>query len=113
MVGEIQRGTQSSVKQMKHGVSEVEEGVELADMTGQAMRRIRDSFNDVMQVVQEISEALNEQNRASDEVAETVERFAGMAQQNQEATRHSSGTAHTLQSLAAKLEQTVKRFSLD
>ena len=83
MVGEIQRGTQSSVKQMKHGVSEVEEGVELADMTGQAMRRIRDSFNDVMQVVQEISEALNEQNRASDEVAETVERFAGMAQQNQ------------------------------
>lgn len=113
MVGEIQRGTQTSVQQMQRGVSEVEEGVELADMTGQAMTRIRGSFDEVMQVVQEISDALKEQNRASDEVAETVERFAGMAQQNQEATRHSSGTAHTLQTLAAQLEQTVKRFSLD
>lgn len=113
MVGEIKHGTQTSVEQMKRGVSEVEEGVELADMTGQAMNRIRGSFNDVMHVVQEISDALKEQNRASDEVAETVERFAGVAQQNQEATRHSSGTAHSLQTLAAKLEQTVKRFSLD
>tara|TARA_B100000700_G_scaffold321938_1_gene422345 strand:+ start:3736 stop:5358 length:1623 start_codon:yes stop_codon:yes gene_type:complete len=113
MVGEIQRSTRTSVQQMKRGVAEVEEGVELADMTGQAMVRIRESFNEVMQVVQEISDALKEQNRASDEVAETVERFAGMAQQNQQATSDSSATAHSLQALASQLNQTVKQFSFD
>lgn len=110
MVGKIQTGTQASVKQMENGVQEVEEGVELASMTGQAINDIRSSFERVLQVVQDISQALGEQNSASDEVARNVERFASMAAQNQEATEHTSSTAHRLQTLASKLGQAVSRF---
>lgn len=110
MVGQIQEGTQSTVKQMTAGVREVEEGVELASMTGKAINDIRDSFERVLQVVQDISGALGEQNKASDEVANNVEQFSGMAEQNKEATRHSSATAHSLQTLSAKLAKSVSRF---
>jgi len=110
MVAKIQTGTQASVKQMQHGVQEVEEGVELASMTGQAINEIRESFDRVLQVVQDISNALGEQNAASDEVARNVERFSEMADQNQEATEHTSSTAHQLQTLAGKLGRAVSQF---
>ncbi|MGM0525368.1 MAG: methyl-accepting chemotaxis protein [Pseudomonadota bacterium] len=110
MVAKIQTGTQASVKQMQHGVQEVEEGVELASMTGQAINEIRESFDRVLQVVQDISNALGEQNAASDEVARNVERFSAMADQNQEATEHTSSTAHQLQTLAGKLGRAVSQF---
>lgn len=109
-VAKIQSGTQASVKQMEHGVHEVEEGVELASMTGQAINEIRESFDRVLQVVQDISDALGEQNAASDEVARNVERFSAMADQNQEATEHTSATAHQLQELAGKLSRAVGQF---
>lgn len=110
MVAKIQSGTQASVKQMERGASEVEEGVELASMTGQAITEIRESFDRVYQVVQDISDALGEQNAASDEVARNVERFSAMADQNQEATEHTSSTAHQLQTLASKLARAVGQF---
>ena len=110
MVAKIQSGTQASVKQMERGASEVEEGVELASMTGQAIMEIRESFDRVYQVVQDISDALGEQNAASDEVARNVERFSAMADQNQEATEHTSSTAHQLQTLASKLARAVGQF---
>ena len=110
MVAKIQSGTQASVKQMERGASEVEEGVELASMTGQAITEIRESFDRVLQVVQDISDALGEQNAASDEVARNVERFSDMADQNKEATQHTSATAHQLQVLASKLGKAVSQF---
>lgn len=110
MVAKIQAGTQASVKQMQVGANEVEEGVELASMTGQAITEIRHSFDRVLQVVQDISDALGEQNAASDEVARNVERFSEMADQNKEATEHTSSTAHQLQTLAGKLARAVGQF---
>lgn len=110
MVSKIQTGTQASVKQMERGANEVEEGVELAAMTGQAIVEIRESFDRVSQVVQDISNALGEQNAASDEVARNVERFSEMADQNKEATEHTSATAHQLQTLASKLGRAVSQF---
>ncbi|GGD51052.1 methyl-accepting chemotaxis protein [Lacimicrobium alkaliphilum] len=110
MVGRIQQGTQGTVQQMERGVKEVEEGVELADQTGIAIREIRESFDRVLNVVQDISHALSEQNQASDEVAKHVERFSAMTEQNKEATQHTSSTAHQLQTLAGQLGKAVSRF---
>ncbi|RUO80149.1 chemotaxis protein [Idiomarina tyrosinivorans] len=112
MVALIQQGTQASVAQMEKGVTEVEQGVQLAGDSGEAIREIRVSFDRVLAVVEDISSALSEQNQASAEVAQHVERFSSMAEQNQEATRHTSSTAHQLQGLAEKLKQAVSRFTL-
>lgn len=112
MVGRIQQGTQSTVQQMERGVDEVEEGVELAGKTGVAIREIRESFERVLTVVEDISNALQEQTQASGEVAKHVERFSGMAEQNKEATQHTSATAHQLQALSEQLQRAVSRFSI-
>lgn len=112
MVGKIQQGTQNTVHQMERGVDEVEEGVELAGQTGVAIREIRESFERVLTVVEDISNALQEQNQASGEVAKHVERFSGMAEQNKEATQHTSSTAHQLQALSEQLSRAVERFKV-
>lgn len=112
MVGKIQQGTQSTVHQMKRGVDEVEEGVELAGQTGSAIQEIRASFESVLRVVEDINNALQEQNQASNEVASHVERFSEMAEQNKEATQHTSSTAHQLQALSQQLARAVSRFKV-
>ncbi|WP_113907013.1 methyl-accepting chemotaxis protein [Aliidiomarina celeris] len=112
MVAKIQKGTQDAVTEMENGVIEVDKGMELGRQTSTAIGTIRESFERVVAVVQEISSALNEQNASSQEVAGHIERFAASAEQNQDATRHTSATAHQLQQLAGNLQQLVKRFRI-
>lgn len=112
MVAKIQKGTQDAVEEMENGVSEVDKGRELGGQTTTAISAIRENFNKVVAVVQDISGALHEQNEASDEVSRHVERFAEGAQQNKEATEHTSSTAHQLQALSQQLDAAIKRFRL-
>ncbi|RUO26691.1 chemotaxis protein [Aliidiomarina minuta] len=112
MVAKIQKGTQDAVEEMENGVSEVDKGRQLGEQTSAAISTIRDNFNKVVAVVQDISGALHEQNEASNEVSRHVERFADGAQQNKEATEHTSSTAHQLQALSQQLDAAVKRFRL-
>lgn len=112
MVSKIQKGTQHAVEEMENGVEEVEKGRQLGQQTSAAIETIRANFDNVVAVVQDISSAMHEQNQASDEVARHVERFAGSAQQNKEATEHTSSTAHQLQGLSQQLSQAVARFRL-
>ncbi|MCC5855977.1 MAG: methyl-accepting chemotaxis protein [Idiomarina sp.] len=112
MVAKIQKGTQHAVEQMENGVVEVDKGMELGRETSGAISTIRQSFDRVVAVVQDISGSLHEQNEASQEVAGHVERFAASSQQNQDATQNTSATAHQLQQLATNLKQTVSRFKI-
>ncbi|EKE85414.1 methyl-accepting chemotaxis protein [Idiomarina xiamenensis] len=110
MVGQIQQGTHATVKQIEQGVDAVAQGVDYAAQAGSAITEIRDSFERVLAVVADISQVLAEQHQASAEVARHVDGFAGMAQQNKEATQHTSVTAHQLQLLANQLNQAIARF---
>jgi methyl-accepting chemotaxis protein len=112
MIGKIQHGTHEAVTKMERGVTEVDQGMEWAAGAGDAINTIRDSFEQVLAVVEQISSALREQNAASDEVARNVESIAQMSEQNREATHHASSTAHRLNELAGELGSQVARFAL-
>lgn len=112
MIGKIQGGTHEAVSKMERGVTEVDQGMEWAAGAGDAVNTIRDSFEQVLSVVEQISSALREQNAASDEVARNVESIAQMSEQNREATHHASSTAHRLNELAGELGGAVSRFSI-
>lgn len=112
MIGLILSGTSDAVGQMGSGVTQVNQGVELAAQAGTAITEIQRSFQQVLTVIEQISLNLSEQNAASQEVAGHIERIASMSAQNTEATGHSSKVAHDLKSLSGQLNQAVSRFTL-
>ncbi len=112
MIDSIVRGTVEAVSQMSKGVEQVDQGVIYAGKAGTAIEQIQQNFRAVVQVIESISNALLEQNAASNEVAGHIEHIALMTAQNSEATQHSSAVAQQMKKLAADLSQHLSRFRL-
>lgn len=112
MIGEIQQGTQTAVKHMELGTSQVEKGVTVAAATGEAMNSIEAGAVKVLAAVDEISTALQEQATASNQISQGVERIAQMTEENSAAVNEVSRAAGELQKLATTLKGNVGRFKL-
>jgi len=112
MIEKIQAGVRETVDSMRTGVQEVNQGVEMAGTAGVAIVGIRDSSSKVLRVVDQISFALREQTVASQDVARNVERSAQMAEQNNMSVQELLKTSGGLNSLAASLQQEVRKFQL-
>ena len=112
MIGEIQQGTQTAVKQMEAGSAQVETGVTVANATGTAMTSIEAGAGKVLTAVDEISIALKEQAVASNQISQGVEKIAQMTEENSAAVGAVSQAAAELQKLAGDLKANVSRFRL-
>ncbi|MDY0073313.1 MAG: methyl-accepting chemotaxis protein [Thauera sp.] len=112
MVGSIQQGTAHAVLSMEEGVARVREGVQLSTQAGEAMAQINTGAGQVLAAVKEISLAINEQTLASSEIAQSVERIAMMAGDNNLAAGSSLRTAHELEELASGLQGQISRFQV-
>ena len=112
MIDKIQAGIRDTVGNMKIGVERVNDGVGQADKAGQAIVAIRQGSTQVVQVVDQISFALREQNAASHDVARSVETTAQMAARNRTDIQDILLANESLAALATQLERQVARFSL-
>ncbi|MEF8753253.1 MAG: methyl-accepting chemotaxis protein [Accumulibacter sp.] len=112
MIDGIQQGTQTAVRQMEAGSSQVETGVNVANATGEAMTHIESGAGKVLVAVDDISTALREQAVASDQISQGIERIAQMTEENSAAVSAVSRAASELQHLAAGLRDNVDRFRL-
>jgi methyl-accepting chemotaxis protein len=112
MIAKIQEGVRHTVSNMQVGVNEVERGVDQAAQAGDAIVGIRDGSSKVVQVVDQISFALREQNAASQDVARNVEQTAQMSERNRAEVQNILQTSESLADLARGLERQVARFSL-
>ena len=88
------------------------EGVQLSTQAGEAMAQINTGAGQVLAAVKEISLAINEQTLASSEIAQSVERIAMMAGDNNLAAGSSLRTAHELEELASGLQGQISRFQV-
>lgn len=112
MVSAIQSGTHDAVASMESGVKRVQHGVALTREAGETMERIHEGAARVSQRINEISLALNEQDKASQEIAVNVERIAQRATQNTAVVNEATATAGQLDTLAGQLSAMVTRFRL-
>jgi len=110
MVAKIQNGTRSAVSSMQAGVSQVSNGVQLANQAAESINRIRDGAARVTVVVNGISDSIAEQSAAGNEIAQQLETIAQMSEESAVAVRHTADAARTLHSLSASLHETVARF---
>ncbi|RRW47278.1 HAMP domain-containing protein [Pseudomonas luteola] len=112
MIKKIQASTQDAVSSMNVGVTQVNQGVELAQSASQAIDEIRSGSDRIISVVDQISMALREQSAASQDVARNVERIAQMAETNSHSIEGASRNASSIQHLAQSLDKQVAQFRL-
>ena len=110
MIGAIQSGTSTAVSSMKEGVERVAAGVAQAEHAGEAIGQVQAQSRQVLEAVSEITVALREQTAASTEIAQSVERIAQMAEENNVAVAGNVQIADTLRGLAHTLTSAIARF---
>jgi X-X-X-Leu-X-X-Gly heptad repeat protein len=110
MVGQIQSGASNAVSSMDVGVNQVEAGVKLASQAGESIVEIKAGATRVDEAVISISDALREQNAASQEIARNVEQIALQAESNHSQALSTSSAAADLEHLAGQLRQSIARF---
>jgi methyl-accepting chemotaxis protein len=110
MVDKIQNGTRSAVSSMQAGVTQVSNGVELANQAGDSINRIRDGAARVTVVIDGISESIREQSTAGNKIADQLEGIAQMSENSAVAVQRTADAARQLHTLSASLHQAVAQF---
>jgi methyl-accepting chemotaxis protein len=106
----IQSGTKCAVESMMTGGSQVKTGTTLAKQAGESIREIQTGAESVAGVISDISNALQEQTKASSEIARNVENIAQMVEENNNSSAQAAIAAGELQKLAQALAASVKSF---
>ncbi|MDD5247682.1 MAG: methyl-accepting chemotaxis protein [Rhodocyclaceae bacterium] len=112
VIGAIQQSTQSSAQHMNASSAQVQEGMQMAQRSGESMTQIEASTGKVRAAVDGISSALREQSLAANLLAQQVERIAQKSEKNSFLANQSSGAAQHLEVQALTLTQTVERFKV-
>jgi methyl-accepting chemotaxis protein len=110
MISAIQGSTAEAVASMDAGVQSVGISVEQAQRAGEAIAQIQSRSRMVADAVADISTALNEQTQVSTGIAQSVERIAQMAEENNASARGSADTADQLRQFAETLAVQVQHF---
>ncbi len=110
IVSKIQEGTRNAVSSMESGVTQVNQGVELAGQAGDAIHEISAGAQKVSHTASDISSAIKEQSVASTDIAKNVEKVAQMSDENHAAIQEIASSAQNLEGLAEELEVTVRKF---
>jgi methyl-accepting chemotaxis protein len=112
MIDSIQTSSGQAVSVMNDTVKRVGGGVDLAGQAGEAITRITASTDHLVKGVEEISNALQQQNMAYQDIARHVERIAQMTEANSQAADDTAGAARHLENLSNSMQQAVARFRL-
>lgn len=112
MIGAIQNSSQTAVAGMAAMVDQVDNGVALAREAGEAITQIKTGAEQVSSMVGDISTSLNEQGKASDEIAAQIEKVTQMTESNSNAAKQASVAAGDLEQLASQMRATVDSFKI-
>lgn len=112
MIGSIQVGMKNAVTNMESGVRQVDSGVVLANDAGDSIGQIRDDAIRVAEVVAQITSALDEQRRASEQIAQNVQAIARLSGENGVVADQTARSAATLENTSQQLQSSVTRFMI-
>ncbi|OQS39461.1 methyl-accepting chemotaxis protein [Chromobacterium haemolyticum] len=112
MIDEIQLSSDQSRANMSQTVERVRAGLALAEQGGEMIQQIRGSAGQVVQVVRDISHALQEQGVASQDIARHVEQIAQVAAGNAAAATQASSGIQSMDEVTGGLRQTVAGFQV-
>jgi len=112
MIETMQISTANAINVMSAAVSKAGEGAVIARQAGDAINQIKTGSLKVVEVVNHISDSLVEQNSASNNIADHVDKVAKMACENNTAAGYTASAAIRLEKLAGNMKTTVSKFKL-
>jgi methyl-accepting chemotaxis protein len=112
MIRQIQQDTKSAVASMDQGTTQVGQGVELANKTGEALSRIHSMINSTAGMIQQIASAAEEQSTATRQIAGDLEVMSRTTRQTTGGIAESAHACHELSTLANDLQRTVSAFKV-
>jgi methyl-accepting chemotaxis protein len=112
MIDTIQQASHAALIGMAAAVDQVNGGVALAQQAGDAINQIKAESGQVLRTVSDISTALEEQSKASNDIAARIEQVAQMTEQNSVAAEQTANAADQLAKLADDMRNTVNRFRI-
>ncbi len=112
MIGAIQEGMGRVVSSMEGSVQLVDAGVAEANQAGAAIHEINSGSQRVLEVVGDIASSLQEQGRASAQIAGHVEQIARMSEENSAVAEEASQGAGKLRDAAVKMQVAANRFAV-
>ena len=112
LVQSIQGEVTEAVEAMETGVSEVAQGVNLADEAGAALNEIVSVAQQSADLIQEISLSSRQQRMASESVVEQMDGISEIARQTAFGSQQSAASGAELGQLSERLRQSVSRFRL-
>ena len=111
-ISTMQQSAVVAIQDMDRVVDKVNDDSNLAREAGEAIQRIEEGSLQVVNVAQEIANALREQAQASDTLACQVETIARSSDENSAALAETSSAVNALEEMARAMHQTVARFSV-
>jgi methyl-accepting chemotaxis protein len=112
MIKQIQIDTGGAVSSMEEGTREVENGIELADKAGSALRDIVEISQSLTAMVAQIAAASGQQSSASEQIAKNVEAISAVTGETAGGTQQIARAAEDLNRLTDELQRLVSTFKL-
>jgi methyl-accepting chemotaxis protein len=127
MIKEIQDDTGKAVEAMQHGTKEVEEGIEVVNLTDKSFEEITSMATTTNDQVQAISVATDQQMSGTDRIAKSIDSVASIAEESASASEESASSteeltasmedmtarAQELSEMAVSLQRTTNQFVLE
>lgn len=112
MIKSVQSQTKSVVIAMNEGISEVNRGRELSDQASESLSSIVDMSNKVLQMIEQIATASEQQSVTSNEITQNVDHITSVTNQTEIVARRSSNSSFELNEQAESLRKIVGMFNM-
>ena len=112
MIKGIQTETKDAVHSMETGISEVDQGRELADKAGSSLSEIVTMSQRVMDMVSQIATAAEEQSAAAEQISKSVENVASITKETATGAEQSATAAEELNRQAEGMQKMIAQFKI-
>lgn len=112
IISEIRNETQLAAESMAGVTKEVEDGVRLAVMTGEAFEKIIASIRETADMIKGMAETSKQQATVSDQVAKSVENISSTTKETAAASEEIAQSTQELAKLADNLQHLVEQFKI-
>lgn len=113
MISQIQEDTKTVVNSINYGNKEVQDGKELAEEAGDAIKKIVSKTTIVVDEINQVATASEQQSITSSQIAQNIEMINNVSRETLAGIHHMAGAANDLNDTTENLKQMIHRFKID
>lgn len=113
MIKGIQHDTNEAVSAMENGTMEVKNGLALANESGESLKKIIESTDEVLDVINQVAAASEELSSAADQISHSIEGINSVTQQSAAGVQEIAHAAEDLNNLTVKLQNLIEQFKFE